>query len=176
MSDSSYGFELGGVLDDKPLARKVPKILTYEEWKANVIANAKIDNPEQHQCNECNGTHYVDCDECDGSGEIYIEPDDCDECDGEGKFTCDICDGEGKIVNAHGVKVSCDECDGDGTIVCDACDLYVDCPVCDGDCQVLCPQCEEFDEHLDLSEYAYNRQKKHDIDNWNRIMGVVING
>ena len=58
------------------------------------------DNIEQAICNRLSQPEYgwerIECDECDGYGEVKAR---CPECDGEGeiKQTCDECDGEGRV-------------------------------------------------------------------------------
>ena len=76
-------------------------------------------------CEECDGTGEVDCEECNGIGEI-----DCDECDGSGidpdndEEECNNCNGAGKrtCYNCHGNETeSCQKC-RDGLVTCDECD------------------------------------------------------
>ena len=53
---------------------------------------------------------FLQCDNCDGDGEIYVE---CYDCDGYGYFKCRECEGYGMI--------ECDECYGRGRLSCSRC-------------------------------------------------------
>ena len=48
-------------------------------------------------------THYISCDDCDGSGTVT-----CSNCDGYGSYSCDYCDGYGNAINycTHGYDYS----------------------------------------------------------------------
>ena len=86
----------------------------------------------QEECEECYGDGNVSCSWCDGDGVVN-----CDECT-NGTIDCEDCDGTGEIDDEPcstcegGGKVRCGDCDGDGEISCSWCDNgMVDCDNCD---------------------------------------------
>ena len=58
-------------------------------------------------CYRCMGHGYIECPECEGSGEAWPEcishgvlrdiPNVCSDCEGSGKVKCPECDGEGEV-------------------------------------------------------------------------------
>ena len=73
------------------------------------------------ECDYCDGGGEVNCESCDGNGDV-----ECGECDGSGQISCEDCEGEEFI--------ECSDCDGDGSNTCNNCggDGKFDCPECDG--------------------------------------------
>ena len=86
----------------------------------------------QEQCDECEGDGNVSCSWCDGDGVVPCDyctngTIDCEDCDGTGEIedeTCSTCQGGGEL--------KCNECDGEGEEACSSCDNgNVDCEICD---------------------------------------------
>ena len=54
-------------------------------------------DPDEDECEECNGTGMVECEYCDGDGFTVCEhcgsEVDCEHCDGEGQVKCPECRG-----------------------------------------------------------------------------------
>lgn len=92
----------------------------------------------EEPCEACfinNG--YVNCDECDGTGELN-----CDECDGHGTLTCETCYGSGIDPESEDDE-ECWDCNGSGDRTCWKCNgnEITDCPECvDG--LVNCEECD----------------------------------
>lgn len=92
----------------------------------------------EEPCEACfinNG--YVNCDECDGTGELN-----CDECDGHGTLTCETCYGSGIDPESEDDE-ECWDCNGSGDRTCWKCNgnEITDCPECvDG--LVNCDECD----------------------------------
>lgn len=61
----------------------------------------------EYDCGTCVGSGYQDCDECEGTGEVTINPGWPDP-QTEDTATCSACNGDGRVY--------CDTCGGDGTI------------------------------------------------------------
>lgn len=92
----------------------------------------------EEPCEACfinNG--YINCDECDGTGELN-----CDECDGHGTLTCETCYGSGIDPESEDDE-ECWDCNGSGDRTCWKCNgnEITDCPECvDG--LVNCEECD----------------------------------
>lgn len=97
------------------------------------------------RCEMCDGNDWLECPQCEGSGEYQIT---CDECTrfrpAVGKITCTDCDGDGFKIE-DGAEVKCSECDGGGEIDCRGCDghgeITEDCERCSGRGEIRCPEC-----------------------------------
>lgn len=56
----------------------------YDAWK--------LSGPDDDRCPECGGSHEVECQFCDGTGEVVDEA--CWQCEGTGTIHCESCGGE----------------------------------------------------------------------------------
>lgn len=54
-------------------------------------------------CPECDGIKSVECDVCEGEGEVDGEI--CPSCNGEGDMECPECNGTGEITVQNGKKI-----------------------------------------------------------------------
>lgn len=45
----------------------LPKVKPYDEWLVENHPNWEDEDPEDLECEECNGTGEMDCPECDGT-------------------------------------------------------------------------------------------------------------
>lgn len=92
----------------------------------------------EEPCEACfSNNGYVNCDECDGTGELN-----CDECDGHGTLTCETCYGSGIDPESEDDE-ECWDCNGSGDRTCWKCNgnEITDCPECvDG--LVNCEECD----------------------------------
>ncbi len=91
-------------------------------------------------CSECEGSGVTsnECGNCDGSGEVR-----CEECN-RGNIECDECSGTGSIEDDEGDEKECEECSGSGETSCPDCNSgWITCPDCDGDGSVTgtCSDC-----------------------------------
>lgn len=60
--------------------------IPFAKW----LENNDLDRDD---CDECRGWGNVDCDVCDGEGELFGIP--CADCRGSGSVTCNECGGSG---------------------------------------------------------------------------------
>ncbi len=81
-------------------------------------------NHHKEDCWTCNGTGFVDCHVCDGSGQ-------CQKCGGEGHVECRACHGTG----------TCGKCKGKGKLKCWNCKGTGLCPSCKGRQTIPCRRC-----------------------------------
>lgn len=73
---------------------------------------------------------------------------------------CDSCNGT--------LFIKCSECHGYGEIECECCGHSHECSNCEGDGDLPCPDCNE--NGVDISEYSYELQKKHDLEAYNKMV------
>lgn len=71
-------------------------------------AKKKVVEKETEECPECEGAGTVECGQCSGNGQNYLECDlgheheeDCEACDGSGEEDCDFCRGTGELKKAE---------------------------------------------------------------------------
>lgn len=120
---NTQGFELG------------EKMLNDNEFIFVLYSHGHHHEEPCEACFSNNG--YVNCDECDGTGELN-----CDECDGHGTLTCETCYGSGIDPESEDDE-ECWDCNGSGDRTCWKCNgnEITDCPECvDG--LVNCEECD----------------------------------
>lgn len=120
---NTRGFELG------------EKMLNDNEFIFVLYSHGHHHEEPCEACFSNNG--YVNCDECDGTGELN-----CDECDGHGTLTCETCYGSGIDPESEDDE-ECWDCNGSGDRTCWKCNgnEITDCPECvDG--LVNCEECD----------------------------------
>ncbi len=81
------------------------------------------------ECDYCDGNGEVSCESCGGDGEI-----ECSDCDGAGQISCEDCEGEECSLCDGDEFIKCSDCDGDGSNTCRECygDGRFECPECQG--------------------------------------------
>lgn len=81
------------------------------------------------ECDYCDGNGEVSCESCGGDGEI-----ECSDCDGSGQISCEDCEGEECSLCDGDEFIKCSDCDGDGSNTCRECygDGRFECPECQG--------------------------------------------
>ena len=115
-------------------------------WIGNIFEFG-ADDYDNEQCDNCDASGYISCDECEGGSAQ------CGHCDGDGKVECDTCDGIGVDDDGDG---TCDNCNGNGEVDCDWCDGEgtVSCRNCNGDGSLNCDDCDGSGE-IESSKLKY---------------------
>ena len=104
-------------------------------------------------CDKCNGIGQLsrECYLCNGSGTIQgtsmvTQRAMCSTCDGKQRFTCNVCHGWGyqKCSNCRGRKNQCRRCDGIGLVYFSLGDVgeWINCPNCSGNGYEFCFLCD----------------------------------